>query len=142
MPPWSDVPASAGRESRQSRHYGLLQAPPSTPTGDTSARPGMVPRTPSVLRAGYLKVLTAVFTLFNSVRVLAYLPTLWAIVKSGDSSQHSLITWLIWTGANLSMAGWLHEHNGRRIDWPVVVSCLNGLMCLVATALIVLYRVR
>jgi hypothetical protein len=41
----------------------------------------------------YLAVLTWLFTLFNSVRVLAYLPTLLAVFNSGDSSQHSLLTW-------------------------------------------------
>ena len=42
----------------------------------------------------HLAVLTWLFTLFNSVRVLAYLPTLLAVFNSGDSSQHSLLTWL------------------------------------------------
>jgi hypothetical protein len=37
----------------------------------------------------YLQVLTWLFTLFNSVRVFAYLPTLWTVYTSGDSSQHS-----------------------------------------------------
>jgi hypothetical protein len=35
----------------------------------------------------YLQVLTWLFTLFNSVRVFAYLPTLWTVYTSGDSSQ-------------------------------------------------------
>jgi len=59
----------------------------------------------------YLAVLTWLFTLFNSVRVLAYLPTLLAVFNSGDSSQHSLLTWLTWVGANATMAAWLFEHN-------------------------------
>jgi hypothetical protein len=37
----------------------------------------------------------------------AYLPTLWAIHVSGDSSQHSLWTWATWFGANVTMAAWL-----------------------------------
>ena len=52
----------------------------------------------------YLAALTWLFTLFNSVRVLAYLPTLLAIFTSGDSSQHSLLTWVTWVGANATMA--------------------------------------
>jgi hypothetical protein len=73
----------------------------------------------------YLSVLTWLFTLFNSVRVLAYLPTLVAIFTSGDSSQHSLLTWVTWVGANATMAAWLYEHNGRHLNlrhrsssWP------------------------
>jgi hypothetical protein len=38
----------------------------------------------------YLALLTWGFALFSSVRILAYVPTMWAIHQSGDSSQHSL----------------------------------------------------
>lgn len=38
-------------------------------------------------RRAYLAALTWAFTLFNSVRMLSYLPTMWAIYGSGDSSQ-------------------------------------------------------
>jgi len=75
----------------------------------------------------YLAVLTWLFTLFNSVRVLAYLPTLLAVFNSGDSSQHSLLTWLTWVGANATMAAWLFEHNGRRLNRAIAVSACNSL---------------
>jgi hypothetical protein len=87
-----------------------------------------------------LSVLTWFFTLFNSVRVLAYLPTLWAIFTSGDSSQHSLLTWVTWVGANATMAAWLHEHNGRRANRAMAVNVCNTLMCLTTSVLIVAYR--
>ena len=89
----------------------------------------------------YLAVLTWLFTLFNSVRVLAYLPTLLAIFTSGDSSQHSLLTWITWVGANATMAAWLYEHNGRRLNRAIAVNCCNSLMCLATSVLIVAYRV-
>jgi hypothetical protein len=92
------------------------------------------------MRRCYLRMLGWAFALFSSVRVFAYLPTLWAIQHSGDSSQHSLLTWLTWVGANLSMAGWLHERAGRRIDRAVAVNLCNAAMCLVASAMIVWYR--
>ena len=88
----------------------------------------------------YLSVLTWLFTLFNSVRVLAYLPTLWAIVASGDSSQHSLLTWITWIGANATMAAWLYEHNGRHLNRAIAVNLCNTVMCLTISALIVAYR--
>ncbi len=88
----------------------------------------------------YLAVLTWLFTLFNSVRVLAYLPTLLAVFNSGDSSQHSLLTWLNWVGANATMAAWLFEHNGRRLNRAIAVSACNSLMCLATSILIVAYR--
>ena len=90
--------------------------------------------------SAYLVVLTWLFTLFNSVRVLAYLPTLLAIFTSGDSSQHSLLTWGTWVGANATMAAWLYEHNGRRLNRAIAVSACNALMCLAISMLIVAYR--
>ena len=89
----------------------------------------------------YLAALTWLFTLFNSVRVLAYLPTLLAIFTSGDSSQHSLLTWVTWVGANATMAAWLYEHNGRRLNRAIAVNVCNSLMCLSTSILIVAYRV-
>ena len=91
-------------------------------------------------RAAYVAALTWLFALFNSVRVFAYLPTLWTIYSSGDSSQHSLITWATWVGANATMAAWLHENNGRRVNRAIVVNIGNALMCLATLALILLYR--
>lgn len=90
--------------------------------------------------SAYLAALTWLFTLFNSVRVLAYLPTLLAIFSSGDSGQHSLLTWVTWVGANATMAAWLYEHNGRRLNRAIVVNACNSLMCLATSILIVAYR--
>ena len=94
-------------------------------------------------RAGdslYLPVLTWSFTLFNTVRVAAYLPTLWAIEASGDASQHSLWTWVTWFGANATMAAWLYEHNGRRLNRAVMVNIGNAAMCLATSVLIIAHR--
>lgn len=96
-----------------------------------------VPFAPST----YLAVLTWRFTLFNSVRVLAYLPTLFAIFTSGDSGQHSLLAWVTWVGANATMAAWLFEHNGRCLNRAIAVSICNSLMSLATSILIVAYRV-
>jgi hypothetical protein len=109
-------------------NWTQLAATTALPTGE--ARP------PRPARAGYLVVLTWAFTLFNSVRMFAYLPTLWAIHETGDSSQHSLWTWCTWFGANLTMAAWLYEQNGQRVNRAVLVNLSNSLMCLAVTALI------
>lgn len=80
-----------------------------------SRRPAIAPRppTPATPRSLYLRLLTWTFMLFSSVRMLAYLPTIWAIHATGDTTQHSLWTWITWTGANATMAAWLHEQNGQ-----------------------------
>lgn len=88
----------------------------------------------------YLSVLTWSFTLFNSVRVLAYLPTIWAIYTSGESQQHSWFTWLTWAGANATMALWLYEQNARRLTRAVAVNACNSVMCCATLVLILALR--
>lgn len=99
------------------------------------------PRRPAAPRAVYLALLGWAFALFNSIRLLSYLPTMWAIHASGDSSQHSLITWATWLGANLTMALWLREHHAeRRFDRAACVSLGNAAMCLATLVLIGWHR--
>lgn len=108
------------------------------PAGPAAKQPGVA--ADDAARRTYLLVLTWAFTLFNTVRVFAYLPTLWAIHASADSSQHSLWTWLTWLGANITMAAWLYEHNGGRMNRAVLVNIGNAGMCAATVAVIVFYR--
>ena len=80
------------------------------------------------------------FAVLGSTRLLTYLPTLWAIQASGDSRQHSLLTWIAWVASNATMAAWLFEHNGRRINKAIAVTAGNAVMCGAACVLIVYYR--
>lgn len=121
---------------QQAMRLTMVQ-PPATPPRSTGCTP---PAAPTRGRRTYLMVLTWAFTLFSSVRVLAYLPTLWAIQHSGDSSQHSLWTWFTWLGANATMAAWLYETNGCRISRAVTVNACNAAMCLLTVVLIVGHR--
>lgn len=91
-------------------------------------------------RRVWLAVVGWSFTLFSSVRVLAYLPTILAIQETGNATQHSLWTWGTWLGANLSMACWLYENNGQRVDRAVAVNLGNALMCAVTLLVILWYR--
>ncbi|WP_201494542.1 hypothetical protein [Rubrivivax sp. A210] len=85
---------------------------------------------PAISRDLYLSLLGSLFGVFNTARVLAYLPTIWAVAASGDSSQHSLWTWLTFLGGNATMAAWLWEQNGRRGNRAIAVSACNAAMCL------------
>lgn len=87
-----------------------------------------------------LRLLTWSFTLFNGLRIVAYLPTVEAIYSSGHSDQHALLTWLIFLGANATMALWLYEENGRRCNRAVVINAVNSLMCATIGLLIVWTR--
>ena len=110
-----------------------------SPTVDSL--PAHAGRAASPLRRHYLTVLGWAFALLSTVRVVAYLPTVWAIVQSGDSSQHSLWTWSTWLGANLTMALWLREHDaGRRFNRAAMVNLGNAAMCCGTLSLIAWYR--
>ena len=95
---------------------------------------------PSRGAGAYIRVLGWAFAFFNGVRLATYLPTIWAIQGSGASDQHSLLTWLAWCGANVTMALTLHEQNGRRFSWTALVNCGNAAMCAVTCIFIAVYR--
>ena len=118
----------------------ITVTPPLSGDGCEGVPQRTVAASPSVFRSSYLVALTWCFTFFSTVRMLAYLPTVVSIVQHGDSSQHSLWTWLTWLGANLTMAAWLYEENGARINKAVVVSAGNAAMCLATSAVIIAFR--
>lgn len=130
-------PARAASPGRGELRAGELAG--HTLRAAAAARAPAAARTP--LARIYLRTLTWVFTLFNSVRVLSYLPTVWSIHVAGDSSQHSVITWLTWLGANVTMSLWLYENNGRRVNRAVVVNASNAGMCLLTTVAILAQRI-
>jgi len=101
------------------------------------ARPARHPGSPGIF---YANLLNWTFVAFNSIRLLTYLPMLWAIHTSADSSQHSLLTWVGWVGSNATMAAWLYENNGRRLNKAIAVTGGNALMCLATCVLILFYR--
>ena len=88
----------------------------------------------------YLTLLNWAFALFSSTRLFTYLPTLFAIHHSGDSSQHSLWTWFAWVGSNAAMAAWLYENNARRVNKAILGTGGNAFMGLATCALILGYR--
>jgi len=95
-------------------------APPSTPAAEHRA-------------TGFL---VWTFTIFNFLRIVAYLPTIEAILVTGESDQHSLLTWVIFFGANVTMCCWLYEEAGRRLNQAGLTNCGNAFMCGVICLLI------
>ena len=91
-------------------------------------------------RAWYLQGLTWAFMLLTGARLIAYMPTVVSIVHSRNSQQHSLWTWLIWVGANLTMAAWLYEHNGQQMDKAIGVSLANATACALTAVVILWFR--
>ncbi len=85
-------------------------------------------------------LLALAFTVFNALRTLAYLPTIWSIVESGRSDQHALFTWFTWFGANATMAAWVWR-SSRCCDRVVLVNVANAVLCLATGLVIAWYRV-
>ena len=127
---WPGLPPASGRRS--------LPARGGVADGRAEER---TERTASRRRALYLTTLTWAFTLFSSARVVSYLPTLWAICASGESSQHSLWTWGIWLGSNATMALWLHEQHGQRWTRAALVNGVNAAMCAATFTVILVFRI-
>lgn len=117
------------------RGLGRPQACAAATLSGSVARPSHA-RPPAISRSRYLAAVGALFALFNSARVLAYLPTIWAVIATGDSGQHSLWTWFTFFGGNATMAVWLWEQNGRRCNAAIAASVGNALMCLGIIAVI------
>jgi hypothetical protein len=88
----------------------------------------------------YRSCLAGAFTAFNLTRLLAYLPLIWAVHQAQDSSQHALLTWFTWLGANVTTALWLYESGGHRVNRVLMFSLGNAGMNLLAIAVIVWYR--
>lgn len=95
---------------------------------------------PSTWRAAYLRLLGIAFALFSSVRILTYVPTIWAMQMSQNSDQYSLLTWISWVGANGTMAAWVYESNGHKLDPVCLLNIGNTLMCSATCLAIVYYR--
>lgn len=101
---------------------------------------GLVPADISETRRTYRRALRWVTSLFGSLRVFTYVPTILTLIASADSSQYSLLTWGAWVMANASMTASIYEQNGRKLDHLVLVNACNALMCLVTMAVICYYR--
>lgn len=96
-----------------------------------------VPAARPLPATSFLTVLTWIVVLLGSARLLAYLPALQAISASVDAAEHSLLTWLVWTGSSASMAMWLYERNARRISIIIALNMGNALLCTLTTVLVI-----
>jgi hypothetical protein len=121
----------------------LISCSTKTDTTMHPMSPSWAPRRPAWRRLrslDYRTCLAWAFTAFNTTRVLAFLPLIWAVHQAGDSSQHSLLTWFTWLGANITSALWLYESGGQGINRVLLFSLGNAGMNVLAIAVIVWYR--
>jgi len=88
----------------------------------------------------YATLVDWLFTVSSATRLLTYLPTMWTIYANANSSQHSLLTWIGWVGANASMTAWLYERAGRKLNKAIMVTAGTCVMCFATCLLIWAFR--
>jgi hypothetical protein len=94
-------------------------------------------------QAAYLDALMCAFVFWNSVRILADVPTLLLLLKPGASADHySIATWTSWVSSNATLALYLFEAGGSTMNTLVLLNTGNALMRFVTCALIVRLRWR
>jgi len=94
-------------------------------------------------RIRFLRALTWVLALMNSVRIGSCFPTLWVICSSGDSSQHSLLARM----RNLvrrqhhhdGMAAVEQQSNGGPENYTAAISTMDAALCL-ATMVVIIWH--
>jgi hypothetical protein len=91
----------------------------------------------------YATVLSWAFLATNSVRVLAYLPTIKKLLRAEATADcQSQITWLLWSSSNLTLALHLFESNQRQVNEMILIAGGNALMCCICFCLVRRAHVR
>ncbi|OZI31095.1 hypothetical protein CAL29_24480 [Bordetella genomosp. 10] len=100
-----------------------------------------VPMTPATATRGiYRRCLSRLTNFFGAIRVVTYVPTILALCESGNSSQYSIATWLLWIAANVTMTVSLWEQNDRKPNNLIVINLFNTMMCLITIGFIAYFR--
>jgi hypothetical protein len=85
----------------------------------------------------YATVLSWAFLATNSVRVVAYLPTIKKLLRAEATADcQSQLTWLLWSASNLTLALHLFESNHRQINEMILITSGNALMCCICLHLV------
>jgi hypothetical protein len=83
-------------------------------------------------------VITALYIIFNTGRVLSYLPQIFAVAREKSAATAiSLVTWLFWTGANLTTG--LYATFKVPDFYLALMSYGNALGC-IAVVIIVMFK--
>lgn len=90
----------------------------------------------------FSSLLAGSFILFNTLRVLFYLPQIGKLVKARNNlATHSLFTWFSWVFANLT-TGLLFYQQSNRLDDKVLLNMASAFMCAVVVGIILYKRNR
>jgi hypothetical protein len=85
----------------------------------------------------YATVLSWTFLVTNSMRVLAYPPTIKKLLRAEATADcQSQLTWLLWSASNLTLALHLFESNHRQVNQMILITSGNALMCCICLYLV------
>jgi hypothetical protein len=91
----------------------------------------------------YVTGLSWAFLVTNSMRVLAYLPTIKKLLRADVTADcQSLLTWLLWSASNLTLALHLFESNHHQVNEMILIAGGNALMCCICLYLVRRAHVR
>lgn len=85
----------------------------------------------------YAVGLSWAFLATNSVRILAYLPTIKKLLHEDVTADcQSQLTWLLWSASNVTLALHLFESNQRQLNEMILITSGNALMCCICLYLV------
>lgn len=85
----------------------------------------------------YAVGLSWAFLATNTVRVLAYLPTIKKLLHEDVTADcQSQLTWLLWATSNVTLALHLFESNHREFNEMILITSGNALMCCICLYLV------
>jgi hypothetical protein len=85
----------------------------------------------------YATLLSWAFLATNSIRILAYLPTIKKLLRAEATADcQSQLTWLLWAASNVTLALHLFETNHRQINEMILITGGNALMCCICLYLV------
>jgi hypothetical protein len=91
----------------------------------------------------YAVGLSWAFLATNSMRILAYLPTIKKLLREDVTADcQSQLTWLLWSASNLTLALHLFESNHRQLNEMILIASGNALMCCICLYLVRRAHVR
>jgi hypothetical protein len=85
----------------------------------------------------YAAGLSWAFLATNSMRILAYLPTIKKLLREEATADcQSQLTWLLWSASNVTLALHLFESNHRQLNEMILITSGNAVMCCICLYLV------
>jgi hypothetical protein len=85
----------------------------------------------------YASILSWAFLATNSMRVIAYLPTIRKLLHPQTTADgQSQLSWLLWAASNVTLSLHSFETNNRQLNEVILIAGANALMCCICFFLV------